>query len=89
METINIIIAVISGGGLVGFIAWMRFKKKDSAETKKVSAEADIILVGGFEKLIVRYQEENRLLQETVNDLRGQVIKLTEQVNKMQRGGAR
>lgn len=88
------IVSIITGGGGIAVIgaivAYFRYKKKDKAEVKKVEAEAvkteaeaNKIIVDGFKDLLRLYQEENKILKATVNELRINIIKLQEQVSKM------
>jgi hypothetical protein len=58
--------ALISGGGvaLAGAVAWLRYRRKDSAETrkleaetKKTSAEADSIAVASTREAIAAWRE--------------------------------
>lgn len=77
-----------AGGGLVGIIAWLRFARKDRAETrkieaeaKKVEAEATDIVADSFEKLCKRMEEELdskiKEVETLQNDLREMRINLT------------
>jgi len=85
-QIIIAIIGVLGGGTVVAIIAAFRFRKKDSATAKKISAEADAIIMDNFQSLLKTYQDENRLLQVTVNELKMEVLKLREQVNKLNAG---
>lgn len=78
------------GGGTVGLlvaiIAWVRFLNKDKADVSKSQAEANTIIVDNFKNLITTYQNENKMLTATVDELKRQVLRLTEQINKIQGG---
>jgi uncharacterized protein HemX len=60
----DVLIALLSALG-AGALTWLRFRKKDTAEThkvhaeaKKVSAEADSTIADGFKKLMAIQEAE-------------------------------
>ena len=87
-------IVIPAGASLITALAvWFRFRKKDiadvkkiSAEARKTSAEADSIIIDNFQGLLKTYHEENRLLQTTVNELKTEVFRLREEINKFRNG---
>lgn len=78
-------LSLLGGGGIV---AWVRFRRKDTAEALKINAEATETIVGSFQQLIKSYQDENKLLQLTVNELKMEILKLREQVKQLNDGRA-
>lgn len=79
----------IGGGGvgvIVAILAWIRYRKKDVADVSRAQAEANVVIINNFQNLIANYRDENQMLKATVNELKTQVFKLTEQVNKLQSG---
>lgn len=85
----NILIGFVPGA-VIAVIMWIRFYRKDratstriEADAKKVSAEADAIIIENFRGILKTYQEENKILHLTVAELKQQVMKLQEQVAKL------
>lgn len=85
----NILIGFVPGA-IIALIAWIRFYRKDratsariEADAKKVSAEADSIIIENFRGILKTYQEENKVLHLTVGELKQQVMKLREQVARL------
>lgn len=49
--TLTAILGALGGGAIVALIAWARFRRRDTAETEKIRAEADQIEAQTVEKL--------------------------------------
>jgi glutamate dehydrogenase/leucine dehydrogenase len=84
---LNTILGLLATGGIMtSVIQWWRNRSKDKADVSKVQAEANSIIVENFKSLLKTYQDENKLLQITVNELKTEVYKLREQVQIMEHG---
>lgn len=72
---VTIIVALVGGGGLVGF--WMLPHNK-----KKVDAEAAGLIVSAANSLVAGLKDELNRMDEEITELRGEVSNLRDDVKK-------
>jgi hypothetical protein len=78
------------GTGSVGILlTWWRYRKKDSAETRKtdaetakLEAEATEVMIRNLQSVIVRCQDEMKRMEALIAELRIELFKAQEKLNQ-------